>query len=208
MEENELIRRVKLKDEEAYRILVETYKNQLSNFVYRIVWDEEMTKDLVQDTFIKVFLNIDKYEYITKFKTWLYTIATNLSINQWRKNKRRKILSIQALTDNNITAQVEKTITKTKDDCPVKSLLTEERRKIINDALASLHPKYKIPIVLFDFEQQSYESISEILSIPIGTVKSRIHRARLLLKKKLKPHLDFDSEYHREDGEKQWIAAR
>ncbi len=208
MNENELIRRVKLKDEEAYTILIDTYKNQLSNFIYRIVWDEEMTKDLVQDTFIKVFLNIDKYEYITKFKTWLYTIATNLSINQWRRMKKRKILSIQALAENHISAPVSETISKPADDCPLDSLLVKERRQLINRALSTLKPKYKIPIILFDFEQQSYESISEILQIPVGTVKSRIHRARLLLKKKLQPYIDFNIEYHKEDTKKQWIAAR
>lgn len=206
--ENELIRRVKLKDEEAYRVLVDTYKDQLANYIYRIVWDEEIAKDLVQDTFIKVFLNIEKYEYITKFKTWLYTIATNLSINQWRRMKKRTVLSIQALTEKNITAEVSETIVKTKGHCPLSSLLDSERKTMINKALSSLKPKYKIPIILFDFEQESYESISEILDIPIGTVKSRIYRARILLKKKLQPYLDFKTEYHKEDTDKVWIAAR
>jgi RNA polymerase sigma-70 factor (ECF subfamily) len=208
MNEHELITRVKLKDEEAYTILIDTYKDQLANYIYRIVWDEEMAKDLVQDTFIKVFLNIDKYEYITKFKTWLYTIATNLSINQWRRMKKRRILSLQALAENNITAEVEETISKPASECPLGTLLAKERRQIIKNALSTLKPKYKIPIVLFDFEQQSYESISEILNIPIGTVKSRIHRARVLLKKKLEPYMDFNMEYHEEDTKKQWIAAR
>jgi len=208
MDEAELITRCKNRDENAFRVLIEQYKTNLASFIYRIVWDEELTQDLVQETFIKVFLNIHKFEYIARLKTWIYTIATNLSINEWRKQKRRKIFSIQHILQERGAGSFDDIGLLSHEDSPLQNVMSMEKSKYINKALQSLPPKYRIPIILFEIEQEPYEAIAEILHIPIGTVKSRIHRGRMLLKKKLQPYLDIDVQTNHEESDKAWIAAR
>ncbi len=179
--DEELIARFQQGDQQAFDILVHRYKDQLLNFVYRFVGNRNDAEDIVQETFLRVYKNKHYYKEIAKFSTWIYTIAGNLAKTELRKRKRRKLFSVSNFmneekdydipdTERNPELEVDGTI---KDD-------------IIQKAIEKLPPKFKEVILLRDVQGFSYEEISQILNIPLGTVKSRVNRGRLKLQEDLK----------------------
>ncbi len=179
--DEELIARFQQGDQQAFDILVHRYKDQLLNFVYRFVGNRNDAEDIVQETFLRVYKNKHYYKEIAKFSTWIYTIAGNLAKTELRKRKRRKLFSVSNFMneekdyeipdeDKNPELEVDGTI---KDD-------------IIQKAIEKLPPKFKEVILLRDVQGFSYEEISQILNIPLGTVKSRVNRGRLKLQEDLK----------------------
>ena len=178
--DKELILRFQQGDELAYVELVNRYRNRLINFVFRFVGTKEESEDIVQDTFVKLFEKKDYYRPINEFSTWIFTIASNLAKTELRKRKRRKTSSLSDLGLEN------------KDfDVPVKDTTDEETLdefadSQIQDAIQSLQIHFRTALILRDIEELSYEEISKILDVPLGTIKSRINRARLQLQEKLK----------------------
>ena len=178
--DKELILRFQQGDELAYVELVNRYRNRLINFVFRFVGTKEESEDIVQDTFVKLFEKKDYYRPINEFSTWIFTIASNLAKTELRKRKRRKTSSLSDLGLEN------------KDfDVPVKATTDEETLdefadSQIQDAIQSLQIHFRTALILRDIEELSYEEISKILDVPLGTIKSRINRARLQLQEKLK----------------------
>lgn len=167
----------------AYEKLLNRYKNGIFKLIYQMIKNKEETEDLVQETFIKAFKSLHSYDNKYAFSTWLYKIAYNHSIDSIRKKK----LKIQSL-DTPIKLKEGEVKYQIHDErySPEKSLLYKEKKNYLNSAINSLPEKYKITLVLRHHEDQSYEEISKILNIPLGTVKARIFRARELIKKKLK----------------------
>ena len=166
---------------EAYEILVKRYKDPLMNFVYRFVGDRDICTDVVQDTMIKFYLNKDSYRSFAKFSTWIYTIAGNLAKNELKRRRRRSIVSIDN-NDDERTLQIED-----------KSFLAPDRaadgqikNEMIQKALLKVKSVYREVVILRDIQDLSYEEISEITGLAIGTVKSRINRGRAQLQKLLK----------------------
>ena len=178
--DKELILRFQQGDELAYVELVNRYRNRLINFVFRFVGTKEESEDIVQDTFVKLYEKKDYYRPINEFSTWIFTIASNLAKTELRKGKRRKTSSLSDLGLEN------------KDfDVPVQDTTDEETLdefadSQIQDAIQSLQIHFRTALILRDIEELSYEEISKILDVPLGTIKSRINRARLQLQEKLK----------------------
>lgn len=166
---------------EAYEYLVKRYKDPLMNFVYRFVGDRDSCTDIVQETMIKFYLNKDSYRSFAKFSTWIYTIAANLAKNELKRRKRRVIFSIDN-SDDEKSPQIEDKMFRAPD----KATDSEIKNEIIQKALLKVKPVYREVVILRDIQDLSYEEISEITGLAIGTVKSRINRGRLQLQKLLK----------------------
>ena len=168
-------------DENAYIELVNRYKDKLINFIFNYLGDLESSEDVVQETMIKLYQKKHYYKEIAKFSTWLYTIAKNLANTELRKRKQRKTTLLSQFSKDDKTYELP-----SNDPEPGQEIQTDIVNKIIKDAVDKLSEKFKIVIVLRDIQGLSYEDISEIINVPIGTVKSRINRARLQLQVELK----------------------
>ena len=172
----------------AFTQLVKKYKDPLTNFVNRIVCDYDAAVDIVQETFIRVHRKSKYYEAKASFSTWLYKIAKNLAINELRRKKKRVFVSIdQPLYKDSLSTEK----LEIADDTNQPDITTEkiELVKVVETAISSLPQRYRIPLVLRDMQGLAYEEVAKILSLPKGTVKSRINRARNILKKKLEPFM-------------------
>jgi len=167
---------------EAYEILVNRFKDPLMNFVYRFLGDKDICTDIVQDTMIKFYLKKDSYQSIAKFSTWIYTIAGNLSKNELKRRNRRTILSLSNDNPDDYTLQIE----DNKVVAPDRAADSSIKGEIIEKALLKVKPIYREVVILRDIEGMSYEEISEMTELSIGTVKSRINRGRKHLQELLK----------------------
>ena len=177
--DKELILRFQQGDELAYVELVNRYRDRLINFVFRFVGSFEEAEDIVQDTFVKLYQKKDYYRPISSFSTWIFTIASNLAKTELRKRKRRKVsyLSQIGIEEKDFDIPVE--------DTTDEETVGEYTESQIQDAIQSLQLHFRTALILRDIEELSYEEISKILDVPLGTIKSRINRARLQLQEKL-----------------------
>ena len=168
--------------EEAFNLLVERYRDRLASYLYHFLHDDEQARDLLQETFLRLFRNRHSYEPIAKFSTWLYTIAGNLARSEYRRRKRHRTHSIYQEGDGE---EYEMPI-------PAENLAPDRfaergiHSKKIHEALDALSDDFKEVIILRDVQLLSYEEISEITGLPMGTVKSRINRGRGKLQESLK----------------------
>ena len=178
--DEQLIKKFQKGDIGAFNQIVYRYKDRLLNFIYRFVNDIDKSEDLVQDTFLKLYTHKDSYKEIAKFSTWLYTIAANLAKTELRKIKRRKTFSISDLSNNDREFVISSEAIG-PDDMDIKSTF----EKNIQIALERLSIDFKTIIILRDIQELSYDEISKIMKLPIGTVKSRINRGRLKLQELL-----------------------
>ncbi len=188
--DEDLIARFQDGDAYAFDLLVRRYKEPLLNFIYRFIGDLVEAEDVVQETFFRVYKNKHYYKEVAKFSTWIYTIAGNLAKTELRRRKRRKIFSIhkETVTDK----ELELPDLKSNPEKEVNTIVTE---KIIHKAISQLPSKFRQVIVLRDIQGFSYEEISGIIKVPLGTVKSRVNRARLKLQEDLNFLLE-DLENH------------
>lgn len=176
MEENLLIQNCKLGDKEAFGALVEKYKDMVFNLAYRLTGNRSDASDIFQESFINVWLSIRDFKGKSSFPTWLYRIVMNVFFQFCRDAKRRREKFVDLSTDLSPSP-------KTPDKILEEKLLQEEIQKKI----AILPEVFKAPLVFYDLEGLSYKETAEILKVSEGTVKSRIYRARCLLREKLKP---------------------
>ncbi len=165
----------------AFEILIQRYKNPLMNYVYRFLGDYEACIDVVQETFIKVFRYKNSYSSIAKFSTWIYTIAGNLARTEYQRKKRRNFFSIESFSEENEPFEIPDE--SFRPDITTDAELKDE---IIQKALLKISRAYREAVILRDIQGLSYEEISEIMKINVGTVKSRINRGRSQLQKLLK----------------------
>ncbi|HMQ02665.1 MAG TPA: sigma-70 family RNA polymerase sigma factor [Pyrinomonadaceae bacterium] len=175
-------------DEEAFSVIVGRYRNPITNYLYRFLNDYDEAVDLAQETFVRVYFALDRYHTEFAFSTYIYRIATNLAISELRKRKRRNLLSLTGLFQSADDEQQEFQPPDTRNR-PDEDLAEDERSRVIAKAIVALPPKYRLPIILRDVEGKPYDEIAEILGLGLGTTKSRISRARGLLKEKLKHYL-------------------
>jgi len=179
--DEELIARFQQGDSYAFDLLVKRYQDPLLNFVYRFLGNHNEAEDIVQETFYRLYKNKHYYREIAKFSTWIYTIAGNLAKTELRKRNRRKLFSISHFMSTEKDYDIPDS--SFTPDTVTNSQITD---KIIQKAIDKLSPKFKEVIVLRDIQGLSYEEIAEIVKIPLGTVKSRVNRARLRLQEDLK----------------------
>ncbi|MFC1564299.1 RNA polymerase sigma factor [candidate division KSB1 bacterium] len=168
----------------AFDELVRRYKDQLVNFAYRFLGDKDDAEDIVQETLLRVYRKKDAYKSVAKFSTWIYTITGNLAKTELRRRKRRKILSL-----SNIGYEDKDFDLKDEESDPEEDVDQVISSKIIQDAIQSLPEKFKEVIIFRDIQELSYEEISSIVNIPLGTVKSRVNRGRLKLQEKLSEYI-------------------
>ena len=171
-----LISRFQSGDENAYVELVNRYKDKLTNFVFYFLKDEEHSEDIVQETFIRLYEKKHYYKEIAKFSTWIYTIARNLANTELRKKSRTKIMYLSQMSNYKKDYDL-----KSSDPELNKNIENEFLMKEIHAAIDKLPENYKSVIILRDIQGLDYEQISNIIGVPLGTVKSRINRARLQL---------------------------
>jgi RNA polymerase sigma-70 factor (ECF subfamily) len=168
-------------EEDAFNEIVNRYKIPLYNFVSRLLGDPMFSEDIVQETFIRVYRNKHRYHRIAKFSTWIYTIASNLAKTELRRRKIKQFFSISSKGNEE------------KDyDLPDRSHDIEKDvdRSLKQDAVLkeidNLPSPFKEAVILRDIQDLSYEEISDILDVPLGTVKSRVNRGRARLQKRLR----------------------
>ncbi len=179
--DEELIGRFQKGDEQAYVELVNRYRDKLMTFIYRFINDPEQSEDIVQDTLLKLYTHKDYYRSIAKFSTWIYTIAGNLAKTELRKKKRHKVTNLSQIGPED--RDYELPAVQPETDEVVQSHYTEKQ---IQAAIQKLPLHFRTVVILRDIQELSYEEISKIVDVPLGTVKSRINRARLQLQKDLK----------------------
>ena len=178
-------------DEAAFAEIVRRYRNQITNYVYRMTNDYEAAVDLAQETFLRVFRAADRYQTTYAFSTYIYRIATNLAISELRRRKRRRLVSLASFFQGKDGGPAEATELDPPDACPLQdaTLVEDERKRAVSRAIATLPEKYRAPLVLRDVEGRSYDEIACILEMSEGTVKSRINRARTFLREKLQAYI-------------------
>ena len=178
--DEQLIARVQSGDERAYIELVNRYRDRLINFVYPFLGDFEQAEDVVQETMLKLYEKKHYYREIAKFSTWIYTIARNLANTELRKKKRRKTTYISRMTKDDRQYDIPAVQADLN-----QNLQNEFIRDRIHAAIKELPEHFKTVIILRDIQELSYDDISNIVGVPLGTVKSRINRARLQLQAEL-----------------------
>ncbi len=187
LSDEDLMARVAEDDERAFADLVGRFKGRVTNLISRVLNDRESSDDLAQEVFVRVFVHRRNYRTGSKFSTWVFTIAANLAKNEIRRRvRRRNWFSLDALTE-----VFSDSIIQLADPTEGREqvLEREQLQGAVGEAIATVPEKYRLALVLRDIEGLSYEEIAEVLGVPGGTVRSRINRARSMLKRKLQPLL-------------------
>lgn len=161
---------------DAFGQLVLKYQDRLFNSLFHVVGHAEDARDIVQEAFVQAFLKLETFQHRSAFYTWLYRIAFNVAVTHRRR--RRPTVSMDGLRQNNLEPADD-------DHDPTESLERKERCQQVRRAIAQLPDEYRAVLVLREIDGCCYESIADILDLPLGTVRSRLHRARLQLRETL-----------------------
>jgi RNA polymerase sigma-70 factor (ECF subfamily) len=173
--------------ERAHREILRRYERPIFSLIYRMVRDREQAEDLAQESFVKALNALDSYKPEFKFSSWIFKIANNVTIDFLRKRKL-DTLSIEGAPDATTAVRAEATTLQivSPGESPLQEVESRELGGAIEKAIGALRPEYKACILLRHLEDRSYEEIAQILSLPLGTVKTYIHRARTELMEALK----------------------
>ena len=167
MDEQELMRRIQGGDDAAFEEIVTMYKNRIVNYIYRLTGDYKRAVELSQETFMRVYFKANRWKPVAPLSSWIYAIAGNLAKTDLKKRRRAVQMPLDDLHD-----QVSSGVALRED--PVMNSMVKRMRT----ALGTLHPRYRIPIILKDIEGFTQEEIAEMLKKPVGTIKARISRGR------------------------------
>ncbi len=172
-----LMKAIQKGDMVAFNEMVDRYKDRLMNVIGRMLSSQEEAEDIVQETFVRVYQHRQSFNFQHCFSTWIYTIGLNLARNELRKRKRFKFYDITDMEGNEAEFAV---------DPKLPSRLPE----FLNKAVNTLPEKYKMAFLLRDIEEMPYDEVANVLDVPLGTVKSRVNRARLMLRDLLSPRME------------------
>lgn len=189
LDDSQVVRRFLAGEEKAFAELVHRYDKRLQNFVYRTVGDRERAEDLIQETFVRVYRHLHRFDQTRKFSTWIYTIAGNLAKNELRNRSRNPLVLFQALVKNweaDYRPLEWEDPTTRPDDLYRKRFLREK----VNEAVAMLPEHHRVVFVLRELHGKTYEEIAEITGCNLGTVKSRLNRARNKFARIIAPMID------------------
>lgn len=195
--EQVLVQRASKGDLQAFEALVKAYETKLYNVALRMVSDSEDAMDIVQEVFLKAYQALPNFRGDSKFSTWIYRICMNASLDHLRRRKKSQVYSLDApieFPDSEAQRQVEDTAESTEEIVEAR-FLGEKLLEILSD----LEPHYRAVLILCDVQGYSYQEIAEILDMSLGTVKSRIHRARSILRKLMDAEQIFPS-YVKQDA--------
>jgi RNA polymerase sigma-70 factor (ECF subfamily) len=183
MIEMRLAKLAKSGDRAAFTDLVELYKDKIYHLAFRMLGNSQEAEDMTQETFLRVFRNLDRYDETLKFSTWIYRIATNLTIDRLRKRKMTYSL------DADVTVEGEGldwySILASSEPGPEGQIVLSDMQRRIREAIDTLPKKYKSVIILKYLHDMSLQEISDVLDMPVTTVKTRVHRGREFLRRKL-----------------------
>ena len=182
----ELVTRAQDRSADAFQTLVLRYQDRVFNTAYRFTGDRALAEDVSQEVFVKAYGSLRKFQKKSSFSTWLYRITVNACTSLWRRQgalKRGREVPFPGTAGNSGEKQWDPA-----EDAPgpAENVLREERNRLVQAAILSLDEDFKSVVVLRDIEGFSYEDMAEILEVPVGTIRSRLHRAREELKEKLK----------------------
>jgi len=190
LSDEDLMARAALDDTRAFTELVRRYQMRVIHLVSRLLNDREVSEDIAQEVFVRVHLHRRNYRTGSRFSTWLFTIAANLAKNEIRRRKRRRNWSsLDEMQETLKDASLQFADPKANKE---SDLEREQLGGVVGQAIESLPDRYRIALMLRDLDGMAYEEIGQVLKIPGGTVRSRINRARLMLKRKLEPWLRRD----------------
>jgi RNA polymerase sigma-70 factor (ECF subfamily) len=183
--DEQLMLRVGQGDKGAFDEIVRRYSSKMVNLAYQVVGDRELAEDIGQETFLRAYKSASRYRQISKFSTWLYTIALNLCRNELRRRKF-KVYSLEGMAERDEGDKLRIDIADERAK-PDRDMERKEIGRLVRKAVDMLPEKFRTPLVLRDIQELAYEEISQILDLPEGTVKSRINRGRLRVKEILMP---------------------
>ncbi|HYE83248.1 MAG TPA: sigma-70 family RNA polymerase sigma factor [Clostridia bacterium] len=188
-----LVKKSQSGDVESFELLISSYDKRAYNIAYRIMGNEEDAKDMAQEALLRVFKSIKDFKGQSAFSTWLYRIVTNVCLDELRRRKNDKYVPLESTvqTDN---GELHMELCSDKET-PESAYERVEQRELITKAIRELNDEYKSVIVLRDIQGFSYDEISNMLDCSLGTVKSRINRARTMLRDKLKASMELSRQY-------------
>lgn len=189
-----LVKRYRNGESNALNTLIKRYQGRLYNTILKMCSNPDDAMELTQDSFVKVLENVDGFEGKSSFYTYLFRVGINLTINFCNRRKKVRFSPIDGGIDDENTLSPINSLASESFDEPCDVLIRKESVALLRAALAELDEKYRTILVLRDIEDMSYEDIAEILELESGTVKSRIFRARMLLKEKLSPILGGEEQ--------------
>jgi RNA polymerase sigma-70 factor, ECF subfamily len=172
-----LMQAVQRGDMVAFNSIVDRYKDRLMNVIGRMLSSTEEAEDVVQETFVRVYQHRQSFNFQHCFSTWIYTIALNLARNELRKRKRFKFLDVNDMQG-------------AESELAVEMKLPSRISQSLDAAIQNLPEKYRTAFMLRDIQEMPYEEVAKVLNVPLGTVKSRVNRARMMLKEVLQPRLE------------------
>jgi RNA polymerase sigma-70 factor (ECF subfamily) len=191
-QEERLIRRLKERDEQAFRQMIKLYQQRIYQLIFRMLSSRQEAEDIGQEVFVTVFKSIESFRGDSKFSTWLYRIAINHCKNRIKYLKRRdyhRAAPLDEVADREAGAQDAGIFLQSQVPAPDQMVEGLQIEAILQRELANLDEEHRSLIILRDVENLSYEEIAQITLLPEGTVKSRLHRARMALKERLEKHL-------------------
>lgn len=188
--DRQLVRRLRDRDEQAFRELMTEHRDKVYNLTLRMLGNRAEAEDVAQEVFIQVFKTIDTFREESKLSTWLYRVAVNLCKNRIKYLARRQDRNKDQLDETTEAAASSAVAAPGGPPArPDRAVEGAQLEKVLQDAIATLDEEHRVLVVLRDVEDLSIEEICVITGLPDGTVKSRLHRARLALRKKVTRHL-------------------
>ena len=188
MEDRKLIELAQEGSEECFSELVRMYQSKVFSMALNFTRDRETADDLSQEIFLKAYLALPKFRFGSKFGTWLYRVALNHVRDFLRKKGRIKELSLEEIGEISVSDGGIEKREKEREE--------ERMKRLLHAHVETLPAKYRIVLTLRDIQGLPYDEISRVLKVSPGTVDSRLHRARKMLRKKLAPHLGLEGGYH------------
>lgn len=180
-----LINKCKKGDRHAFDKLIDKYQDKIFNFAYRITGNYEEASDVSQEAFIRAFNSIKTFRNEAAFSSWMYRIVKNIYIDRLHVAERLPYISLDETIESE-NGSIQREIKDVNAISPENELIKNERERIIHDLLNELPPHQRIPLVLYHINNLTYEEIANITKLPIGTVKSRINRARSTMAEKIR----------------------
>jgi RNA polymerase sigma-70 factor (ECF subfamily) len=184
-----LVERIQAGEAERFDDLILKYRERIWSVLYHMTSNREDAADLAQDTFLKAFQSINRFQGQSSFFTWIYRIAVNSALNHLQKNKIRRFFSLEKIRDEDTASTLLQQLTDTGSGSDRAAYLNELQQKL-NEAMQKLSTKHRTVVTLFELDGLSHEEIAEITGTSVGTVRSRLHYAKQLLQAELKTYID------------------
>lgn len=184
-EDTALVQRCREGDLRAFEALVAKYQDRVYNMIFRMCGRAADAEELAQETFLKALEKIGQFKGHSGFYTWLFRIAANLTISQRRRAARVRFSPLTAMDDSDEAGGNGRAVAQHRHAAPDAAAISAETNDRVAAAVEELDEEYRLAVVLRDVEEMDYAQIADVLEVPVGTVKSRLHRARCILKDKL-----------------------